>query len=50
MVWACTEKRRPRCRPKKTWTVIVQKDCQARTLKREDVMDYSRWRKLINDD
>jgi len=25
------------------------KDCQARKLNREDVMDHSRWRKLIED-
>jgi len=41
---------RPRGGPKKTWTVIVQKDCQACKLNREDAMDRSRWRKLIRDD
>jgi len=30
---------RPRGRPKKTWTEIVQKDCQAHELNREDAMD-----------
>jgi len=41
---------RPRGRPKKTWTEIVQKDCQACKFKREDVMDRIRWRKHIKDD
>jgi len=36
-----------RDRPKKTWREVVQKDCQARKLNREDAMDRSRWRKLI---
>jgi len=38
---------RPRGRPKRTWR---QKDCQARKLNREDAVDHSRRRKLINDD
>jgi len=31
------------------WTVreIVEKDCRARGLNREDAMDHSRWRKQI---
>jgi len=41
---------RPRGRPKKTWRKIVEKDCWARKLNREDAMDYSRWRKQIRDD
>jgi len=41
---------RPRGRPKKTWRDIVQKDCQARKLNREDAMDCNRWRKQIRDD
>jgi len=41
---------RPRGRPKKTWTEIVEKDCQARGLNREDAMDRSRWMKQIRDD
>jgi len=36
--------------PKKTWTEVVQKDCQAHKLKREDAMDLSRWKKQIEDD
>jgi len=36
---------RPRGRPKKTWTVVVQKDCQAHKFSKEDVMDRSRWKK-----
>jgi len=34
----------------KTWTEVVQKDCQAGKLNREDAMDCSRWRKQIMDD
>ena len=41
---------RLRGRPKKTWTEIVEKDCQARGLNREDSMDCSRWTKQIRDD
>ena len=44
------ESARPRGRPKKTWTAIVGKDCQARKLNREDAMDDSRLRKQIKDD
>ena len=40
---------RPRDRPKKTWREIVEKDCQARKLNREDAMDHNRWRKQIRD-
>ena len=29
---------------------IVQKDCQAHKLNREDAMDRNRWRKQIKDD
>ena len=38
---------RPRDRPKKTRTEIVEKDCKARGLNREDAVDSSRWRKQI---
>jgi len=38
---------RPRGRPKKTWREIVEKDCKAHGLNREDAMDRSRWRKQI---
>jgi len=41
---------RPRGRPKKTRTEIVQKDCQAHKLNKEDFMDCKRWRKQIRDD
>ena len=40
---------RPRGRLK-NWRQIVEKDCQARILNREDAMDHDRWRKLIRDD
>ena len=41
---------RPRGRPKRTWREIVERDCQARGLNREDAMDRSRWMKQIRDD
>jgi len=34
-------------RPQRTWKEVVQKDCQARNLKKEDAMDRGRWKKLI---
>jgi len=37
---------RSRGRPKKTWREIVEKDCKARGLNREDA-DRSRWRRQI---
>jgi len=64
MVWACVAKintdwvkkcmkyevegSTPRGRPNKTWRGVVQKDCQARNLNREDAMDRGRWKKMIN--
>jgi len=33
--------------PKRTWREVVEKDCQARNLNRQDVMDHGRWNKLI---
>ena len=38
---------RPRGRPKRTWREVVQKDCQAHNLNRENARDGSRWKKLI---
>jgi len=38
---------RPRGRPKRTWTEVVQNDCQARKLNMENAIDRSRWKKLI---
>jgi len=32
-----------------TWKEVVQKNCQAHKLNREDAMDCSRWMKLIKD-
>ena len=40
---------RPGGGPKRTWREVVQKDCQAHILNREDAMDCRRWRKLIKD-
>ena len=36
-------------RPKRTWTEVVEKDCQACKLNKEDAMDCSKWGKLIKD-
>jgi len=41
---------RPGGRSKKTWSEVVQKDCQAHKLNRVDAMDCNRWRKQIRDD
>jgi len=41
---------RTRGRPKKTWTEVVEKDCQVRGVNREDAMDRARYRKQIKDD
>jgi len=38
---------RPRGRPQRTRREVVQKDCQARNLNREDAMDHGRWKKLM---
>jgi len=38
---------RPKGRSKKTWREIVEKDCKARGLNREDAMYRSSWRKQI---
>jgi len=40
----------PRGRPKKTCREVVEKDCQARKLNKEDAMDRKRWIKQIRDD
>jgi len=40
---------RPRGRPKRTWSEVVQKDCQARKLNREDAMDRGRLKNLIKE-
>jgi len=42
-------KGRPKGRPNRTRREVVEKDCQARKLNKEDAMDRSRWRKLIKD-
>jgi len=37
-------------RPNKTWTEIVQKDCQACKLNKEDATNRNKWKKQIKDD
>ena len=44
------EAARPRCSPKRTWRKVVQRDCQACKLNREDAVDHIRRQKLIKDD
>jgi len=41
------EASRPRGKRKRTWKEVVQKDCQARNLNKEDAVDRGRWKKLI---
>ena len=38
---------RPRGKPKRMWREVVQKDCPARSLNREDAIDHSSCKKLI---
>ena len=38
---------RPRGRPKRTWKEVVQEDCQARKLNKEDAVVCCKWRKVI---
>jgi len=40
----------PRGRPKKTWTEIVQKECQACKLNSENIINCNIWRMQIKDD
>ena len=40
---------RPRGRPKKTWSKVIEKDCHTRQIYKEDAMDCRKWRKLITD-
>ena len=40
---------RPRGRPKRTWREVVQEDCRAREMNKEDAMDRCKWRKMIKD-
>ena len=61
MVWACAAKRRwwfgeemhgvwsRGSKTKRTWSEVVEKDCQACKQNKEDAMDRSKWRKLIKD-
>ena len=40
---------RPRGRPKKTWSEVIEKDCQDRQICKKDAMDSRKWRKLVTD-
>jgi len=35
--------------PKKTWSEVIEKDCQIRQIFKEDSVDRRKWRKLIKD-
>jgi len=39
----------PKCRPKKSWSEVKEKDCQTRQLCKECAMDCRKLRKLIKD-
>ena len=41
---------RPRDKPKRTWRMVVQKDCHVQKLDRDDAVGHSRWSKQITDD
>ena len=43
------EDSRTRGRPKRTWKEVVQEDCQARKLNKEDAMNHCKWRKVIKE-
>ena len=38
---------RPRGRPKKTWTEVIEKDCQTQKICKEAAVDRRKSRKLI---
>ena len=40
---------RRRGRPKRTWKEVVQEDCQACKLNKEDAMDRCKWRKVMKE-
>jgi len=40
---------RPRGRPKKTWSEVIEKDCPSQQVCNEDAVDCRKWRKLIKD-
>jgi len=40
---------RPRGKPKRTWREVVNEDCLARKLNKEDIINCSRQRKLTKD-
>lgn len=40
---------RDRSRPKKTWSEVIEKDCQTQQIHGEHAVDRSKWKKLIKD-
>ena len=36
----------PRGRPKRTWREVVEEDCQARKMNKEDAIDHFKWRMI----
>jgi len=40
---------RSKGRPKKTWTEVIQKDCQTQQMCKEDATNHKKWRRLTKD-
>ena len=40
---------RPGGRPNKTWSEVIEKDCQFGQICKEDSMDRRKWRKSVKD-
>jgi len=40
---------KPRSRPKRTWSEVVETDFQIRKLCKGDAVDHSKWRQLVKD-
>ena len=45
----CMENEVEGLRPKRTWREVVQEDCQACKMNKEDAMERCKWRKMIKD-
>jgi len=40
---------RPTAKPKKTWSEIIETDCETQQICKEDAMDRRKWRRLVKD-
>ena len=47
--WSMKQRPQTQREEQRSWTEVVEKDCQARKLNKEDAIDRSKWRKLIKD-